>query len=266
MDKTLFEKHTNSASIELGMYYCGKRVATKNHVYGPQIRLHFLLVLVEKGSAVLYRNGQEIAFGERDLFVMFPGERIYYRALTDWSIHWIGVDGPCLETFFETLAVTREHPVYHPAAYEELLSAMHALYELPQDDAMRTVFCCQSLLCSFFSALAEGAVSKKEADPVATALSRMQYHYADEWNINRLAGDLFLDAAYFSRLFRRRIGCSPKQYILRLRMEKAKELLRTTNFSIQEIAAAVGFSDPLYFSRVFRAYEGKAPALYRKEE
>ena len=52
-DETLFEKHTEIFNGDMGMYYCGKRTGTKNHVYGPEIRSHFLIVLVEKGSAVL---------------------------------------------------------------------------------------------------------------------------------------------------------------------------------------------------------------------
>ena len=48
-DNTMFEKHTEIFKGDIGMYYCGKRIGTKNHVYGPEIRSHFLFVLVEKG-------------------------------------------------------------------------------------------------------------------------------------------------------------------------------------------------------------------------
>ena len=88
-DNTLFEKHTEPLSDGLGMYYCGKRVKTKNHVYGPEIRSHFLIVFVVEGNAVLKQADRDIAIKKDNILVMFPGERIYYRAVSDWSIQWI---------------------------------------------------------------------------------------------------------------------------------------------------------------------------------
>lgn len=102
------------------MYYCGKRIGTKNHVYGPEIRSHFLIALVEKGTAVLYRNEKEFLFKERDILVMFPGERIFYKAQTDWTIQWIGVGGNQVENIFQTIGVTREKPIFTPEKYEEI--------------------------------------------------------------------------------------------------------------------------------------------------
>ncbi|MBQ7039554.1 MAG: AraC family ligand binding domain-containing protein, partial [Clostridia bacterium] len=111
-DETLFEKHTEIFSGDIGMYYCGKRVDTKNHVYGPEIRTHFLIVLVEKGTAVLYRDEEKLRFKSGDVLVMFPGEKIFYKAQTDWSIKWVGVSGKQLEDTFKTMGVTREKPIF----------------------------------------------------------------------------------------------------------------------------------------------------------
>ena len=60
-DTTLFERHSDSFTSNIGLYYCGKRIETKNHVYGPEIRSHYLIVFVEKGKATLYRNKQKIS-------------------------------------------------------------------------------------------------------------------------------------------------------------------------------------------------------------
>lgn len=58
-DNTLFEKYYEAYNGDMGIYYCGKRVGTKNHVYGPEIRNHFLIVLVEKGRAILYNEDKK---------------------------------------------------------------------------------------------------------------------------------------------------------------------------------------------------------------
>ena len=78
-DATLFEKHTEIFNGDIGMYYCGKRISTKNHIYGPEIRSHFLIVLVEKGNAVLYRDENEILFKDKDMLVMFPEKKFFIR-------------------------------------------------------------------------------------------------------------------------------------------------------------------------------------------
>ena len=85
MDDTLYEKYADAAETDLGLYYCGCRDRTPNHVYGPEIRTHFLLVLVESGEAVLDAPGGSIPFGAGQMLTMFPGERIAYRAETPWS-------------------------------------------------------------------------------------------------------------------------------------------------------------------------------------
>jgi ABC-type sugar transport system ATPase subunit len=68
----------------------------------------------------------------------------------------------------------------------------------------------------------------------------------------------------FRRRFKSRIGLSPNQYFIKIKIDKAKELLLYTNQEIKEIADAVGFSDPYYFSRIFKQKEKIAPAKFRE--
>ena len=100
-DATMFERLSEiHFKNDIGMYYCGKRLETPNHTYGPEIRNHYLFVLVNKGTAILHHEKQ-IKFGERDLLVMLPNERIYYEALDPWSISWLGLYGKTIEEYTE---------------------------------------------------------------------------------------------------------------------------------------------------------------------
>lgn len=263
-DSTLFEKYTEIFNGDIGMYYCGKRAGTKNHIYGPEIRPHFLIVLVEKGTAVLYRNEKEILFKDKDILVMFPGERIFYKAQTDWYIKWIGVSGSQVEGIFQTIDVTRENPIFAPEKYEEVLSIMSQLCDLKYDSSMFVQYKIQSLIYSFFSLLLAQKNEKALSDPIDSALRIIKYNYNNDLNIKAVADSLFLDSAYFSRLFKSKMGISPKKYILQTRMEKAKEMLRNTNRHIKEISVTTGFNDPLYFSKMFCKIEGITPSEYRK--
>lgn len=70
--------------------------------------------------------------------------------------------------------------------------------------------------------------------------------------------------SHLSRAFRGEIGIGPMQYLARLRMRRAQHLLQRTGMGVKEIAACVGVSDPLYFSRLFRKHVGLSPRAYRR--
>ena len=263
-DNTLFEKHIELFNGDIGMYYCGKRLGTKNHVYGPEVRSHFLIVFVENGTAVLCRDEKEITFKDKDILVMFPGERIFYKAQTDWTIKWIGVSGSQVENIFNMLGVKREKPIFTPKNHEEISSIMSQLYDIKYDSSMFTKYKIQSLVYSFFSLLLADKSVKTSSDPVKSALRIIKYNYNNDLNIKAMADDLFLDSAYFSRLFKSKVGISPKKFILQTHIEKSKELLRNTDRHIKEIAITIGYHDPLYFSKIFYKTEGMTPSKYRE--
>lgn len=264
-DPTLFETHAETFSVDLGMYYCGRRIGTKNHVYGPEIRSHFLMVLVEKGTAILYRDGKELPLGTHDVLVMFPGEKIHYRALTDWTIKWVGVDGSRVEELFGALGVTRAHPIFKPQRYETAARLIDALCDTKYDSSVAVTYRLQSLLCELFATLLSDTARETASDPILSAIEIIKYNYSRELNIKQLADSLFLNSAYFSRLFKKRTGMSPKKYILQTRMTRAKELLSTTDCSIKEISVTVGYGDPLYFSKLFYKTERITPSGYRQQ-
>jgi len=90
------------------------------------------------------------------------------------------------------------------------------------------------------------------------------YNFCARISVDQLASRLNLDIAYFSRKFTEEVGTSPKKYILKKRIERAKELLRTTDANIFEISNSVGYDDQFYFCRIFKKNVGVAPSEYRK--
>ena len=79
-------------------------------------------------------------------------------------------------------------------------------------------------------------------------------------SISGLAARLGLNRSYFSTLFHQRTGLSPQQYLLRCRMEHARELLCSHAFTPGEAALAVGYPDIFAFSRMFKRYYGVSPS------
>ena len=84
--------------------------------------------------------------------------------------------------------------------------------------------------------------------------------------IGKLAKLASLNSTYFSNLFTKLIGIPPVQYINKRRIEKAQQLLLTTNDTLYQIALEIGFDDEYYFSRLFKKHVGLSPDHYRKQQ
>ena len=93
-----------------------------------------------------------------------------------------------------------------------------------------------------------------------STLQYMQQHYMHEIKLDTLAELAGMHPSYYSQLFK--AGCkNPIEYITHLRMNRAKEMLLTSNLRIRDIAREVGYRDEFYFSRRFRNYAGYAQRL-----
>jgi len=90
-------------------------------------------------------------------------------------------------------------------------------------------------------------------------------HLHDDLNRERIAGHVYLNPAYLSRLFRKETGMSLTDYIVDRRMEKAKEALAKTNVKISDIALSVGYANFSHFSKQFKRSTGLTPQEYRKK-
>jgi len=94
-------------------------------------------------------------------------------------------------------------------------------------------------------------------------LSYMEQHYTEQLSIADLARVAHMSQTTLYRAFRHVVGRSPIDYLIRLRIDKAAQLLQRGALRIGEVSAAVGFGDSNYFARQFRAVTGHCPRAYR---
>ncbi|MDF2837181.1 MAG: AraC family transcriptional regulator [Paenibacillus sp.] len=101
----------------------------------------------------------------------------------------------------------------------------------------------------------------KDSYPVIEdAIQYIQTHFMDPITLPSLAERYKLKGKYFSHLFTKYTGTGPIDYLIHYRMNKAQEWLQTKQFSVSAVARSVGYSDPYYFSRLFKKYKGVAPS------
>lgn len=94
----------------------------------------------------------------------------------------------------------------------------------------------------------------------------MEAHLDENFRLDELAREAGMSKFYFCRLFHKTTGMSPSQYFIRLRMEKARRLLRETSQSIIQIGLEVGYSSPSHFAQIFQREAGMPPSEYRRRE
>ncbi len=110
--------------------------------------------------------------------------------------------------------------------------------------------------------------SQKNVSPeevVAIIKDYVESNYATNFKITMFAEKYFFSIEYLTKLFKSKYGYSIYEYVLKLRMERAKELLAQEENKIVEIAERLGYADNHYFSKAFRNYYGISPSQYRKD-
>ena len=103
-------------------------------------------------------------------------------------------------------------------------------------------------------------------EKIEQTIGYMMDHLDQPLQVTTLAAMACVSPSHYFALFKRRTGCAPMDYFTRLRMEQARKLLDSTSRSVKEVAAALGYDDPFYFSRVFKAVNRVAPSYYRQQQ
>ena len=106
--------------------------------------------------------------------------------------------------------------------------------------------------------------NKTEINRIRKMLSYIQENYMKSIQIQDIADSASISKRECLRCFQQVIKTSPKQYIIDLRIRKAKELLSETNMQLLEICEACGFQDQSYFTKMFRKITGITPGKWRK--
>ncbi|QQO09179.1 AraC family transcriptional regulator [Breznakiella homolactica] len=241
----------------------GNEDCEPGHAFGYAVREYYLIHFITRGKGIFIRNGIEHSLSDNSLFLIRPGERTYYAAdkADPWSYIWIGFDGEAsggllAEAGFTDAQCTGRFPrVRH--IFEEIAEI--------RDQEAATELLLTAKIYEFLGRCAGAgqAVRSYPGYHAARACDFIRTNYASRIRITELAELLHLDRHYFTRIFRQEQGCTPKEFLIGIRMVRAAELLCSGTLSIQEVARSVGYGDPLLFSRIFRKKYGVSPREYR---
>ena len=108
--------------------------------------------------------------------------------------------------------------------------------------------------------------SRSKGYVVKRIIAYMNENYASHISLDQIAANMYLSPVYISKIFKEETGESPIRYLIKIRLEKAKEILEKENCgSVRNVSLAVGYEDVYYFSKLFKKYYGIAPVYYKRQ-
>jgi AraC family transcriptional regulator, arabinose operon regulatory protein len=172
--------------------------------------------------------------------------------------------------YLEKLEVSAEHPVVPLGGdvqlfslFEEVLeglehgfTATHLIY------AAHSLTHLMGLILRHKDEFRHGETSVRQR--MEKSIEFMKGHLRERLTVATLAALVSLSRSHYTKSFRRVTGYAPLSYLNHLRMQRAVQLLNTTNLSIKQIGVQLGFADQLYFSRAFRKVHSHSPSEHRR--
>lgn len=238
----------------------------------PNGRQDYQLLYIASGKTHFLINGKMQVVGAGNMVLYRPGEpqEYIYYAEDHPEVFWIHFTG------FEVKNILRQHGLLDKTVF---YAGTTQEYRRLFGQMIRELQLCKPFYREFASTALQQILlllnrQLLEVDgPGSTAraeIERAVHFFNENYNQNIVIEDYVrqrhMSISWFIRGFKRYTGLPPMQYILSLRLANAKSLLEETDYNISEIAAIVGFDNPLYFSRLFRKQHGVSPAQYRKKD
>lgn len=237
----------------------------------PEGRRDYQLLYVSSGKAFFTFDGQEQEAAAGSMALYRPGEsqRYYYYAEDEPEVCWIHFSGSAASEMLDKIGFSQSHilSLGHSFNFSELFSRIIVELQLRRP-------CFEEFLCLLLQELFQG-IQRSQLESFADRFRNQKEmeesvrffneSFSQNICIEEYAKNQHMSVCWFIRCFKRYMGITPMQYLTSIRIGKAKELLKNTNYSIQEIGGLVGYENPLYFSRIFHKQTGHSPSAYRRE-
>jgi AraC family transcriptional regulator of arabinose operon len=216
-------------------------------------------------------GGQRHELQAGDLLVVPPETPHVYGADEEhpWTIPWVHATGANVGLFLSELGVSLEHPVIYLGEDPQLLALFEeVLAILEHGYAPAQLLHASQALAHLLGVMIWRRQQKWRGVPdprqkINQSIAYMKQHLEKPLHVSTLAALANLSPSHYTALFKQHTGYAPIEYLIRLRMHWACQLLDTTSLTVKEIAANLGYEDQFYFSRLFKAVNEVSPTEYR---
>jgi AraC-like DNA-binding protein len=230
----------------------------------------FLIVYTRSGTGRLtYRKGS-YNLRPHQVFFIHCMEYQHYAITSDepWEILWVHFNGHAARAYYEYVADSGD-PVRGLPAESPFDRILEELIELHRFKSIRNELITSKLLLELVTEL---ALTGPEIEPsgentpayLTNLLHFLDSHYHEKVTLEQLAKRAAVNKYHLAKQFKKHIGFPPGEYIIHLRITKAKELLQYSDLPVAEIAEQVGLDNVSHFIHLFKSRTELTPLAYRK--
>ncbi len=278
MQELLFSVFPNENFVDLKLYQFGWERCTPAHAFGPAARTHYLFHYIISGTGLFMADdddGRTVTYQIKSGqgFMIFPGQITTYVADKDlpWEYVWLEFDGLRAKETLSIARLTKDTPVYHADSREIREVMMSEMLYIAQHGDLSPLHLIGHLYL-FMDALTRSVSSLRISKGgrlrdfyIHEAIAFIDQNFQNDISVEEIADNCGLNRSYFSKIFKEAVGRTPQAFLLHYRMTKAAELLKLTQLSISDISKAVGYDNPLHFSRAYKNVYGVSPRDWRNE-
>ena len=224
-----------------------------------------------EGKGILENSYGKFKIKPGIIMITYPGVWHRFRPLkkTGWVEHYIGFEGEMASRFFGNNWFTREKPIIFCEMREELIDSYFKIFHLVQEEKPSFQFIASGIIIKLLGYIVSFQTQqdfhgKHIQSVIEEVRFMMRENLENNINFEKIAANHNVGYSYFRKMFKRYTGISPKQYLLQLKIMRAKELLVNSDMAIKEIAYYLGFQSIYYFSRIFKEKTGMNPSELRK--
>lgn len=233
----------------------------------------FQVIYISKGSGVFEsKSGGQLPVKEGSVILLFPYEWHRYKPDTaaGWDEWWVGCKGPSLNTLISKQFFSKTRPVLHIGIQAPVILLYSDIIEQAKQEKPGyqplIAGAVMHLLGQVHAAVRQEKITGEDVQEeiIHKATAYMRSRLRDEISFEALAQELRVSYSWFRKAFKLYTGMPPHQYLLELRLEKARQLLSGQK-AVKEIAFEAGFESAFYFSRLFKKKMGLSPEAFRKQ-
>lgn len=278
MNDLLFSVFPNENFVDLSLYQFGWERCAPSHSYGPAARNHFLFHYVISGTGTLMAedssgNTQTYQVKSGQGFMIFPNQINTYIAdkHLPWEYTWLEFDGLRVKEAIGIAGLSPNSPIYHAHSRDLRETMMNEMLYIAQHGNMPPLHLIGHLylfLDAFTRSIASMRISKggRLRDfYIHEAITFIEQNFQNDISVEDIADTCGLNRSYFGKIFKDAVGKTTQEFLMSYRMTKACELLKLTQLSVGDIGKAVGYDNPLHFSRAFKTVYGISPREWRNQ-
>lgn len=272
--RILYTPSNFAKSSLLFLQEIGELTAKKVHTSAREDLKSYLFFYVVSGEGKLSYKGKNHELGEGDC--VFIDCNNPYSHITDennlWTLRWCHFYGLNLPQIYHKYCERGGQPVFKPRDVKEFDDVWEFLIDTAEgNDYIRDMRLNEgfnrllTLIMSESWNPSERNNRNSKQSEIIHVKEYLDEHFVEKISLDQLSEMFFINKFYLTRKYKEQYGMTISAYLMNLRITKAKQMLRFTEKSVEDIGHECGLGELNYFSRVFKEIEGVSPSLYRKQ-